>query len=85
MIRKKPPAENTQRGLKLNNIFWNDIKRNRCIFCSQIHDAAGRTLNDVGKLDPNAPVCEWAQKPRSADQSRPRRGRQIDQHGNTIR
>jgi hypothetical protein len=50
MIRYRPNAENTMKGAAPRNAWWNDIKSSVCLYCGQIHDSAGRTLDERGKL-----------------------------------
>lgn len=50
MIRHRPNADNTMHTPAPQNISWNRMKREPCIYCGLYHDGAGRTLDENGKL-----------------------------------
>jgi len=58
MIRPRPPADNkivNQPDYK--NIYWESAKEIiKCMFCQNLHDSAGRQLDERGKLV-KPPTC----------------------------
>lgn len=51
MIRKRPNAENTMKSHPPKNAYWELTKAGApCPYCGRLHDEAGRTLDERGKL-----------------------------------